>query len=341
MKFIKWSLLAVIAVIVISVLGIIGYINFSQDAPHFAGQCEALDLEGSAEDIQFDRERGFAYLSVIDRQALAAGGNAQGTILRLEFDGDTPRVEPALVDPPGHFRPHGMSLFIDDNGLRSLFVINHPVDRGVGKDLVELFHETEPGRFRYVDTFYDKLFTSPNDLVAVGSRQFYIANDGGVSRSPEPTQLVYFDRTTAIAVADDIESGGGINASADGRTLYVAETNARRIRVLSRNTTTGRVKTIDQIDLGTSPDNIDVAEDGSLWIGAHSNLVGLVLHFIVGTNAPSQVVRVGIGEGGETTIDEIYLNRGEQISASSVGATAGNRLLIGSITDPKVLICTM
>jgi hypothetical protein len=40
-------------------------------------------------------------------------------------------------------------------------------------------------------------------------------------------------------------------------------------------------------------------------------------------------------------IKEIYLNAGDQISASSVGATYGNKLLIGSITDRKLLVCEM
>ena len=98
-----------------------------------------------------------------------------------------------------------------------------------------------------------------------------------------------------------------------------------------------------RLPVGTAPDNIDVAADGSLWIGAHSSLLGLVLHFIVGTDAPSQVLRMevdGDGLGGDK-VEEIYLNRGEEISASSVGVTYGDKLLIGSITARKILICEM
>ena len=341
MKTIKVLLLGLVGVAVIGVVGIIAYLNLSQDAPHFAGVCEALELDGSAEDIQIDREHGLAYLSVIDRRALASGGDVQGKIMRLDLNSDTPRLEPAIIDPPGHFRPHGISLFIDDKGLRSLIAINHPVDRTTGKNLIELFHETRRGLFRHVDTFSHPLMKNPNDLVAVGPRQFYVANDNGAARDGSLTNLVYFDGVSAIAVADDIASGGGINVSADGNTLYVSETGGKVMRVLSRDPADGSVTTIDRIELGTSPDNIDVAEDGSLWIGAHSNLLALVLHFIAGTDAPSQVLRVEIDDADDVMIDEIYLNRGEEISASSVGVTYGNKLLIGSITAPKILICEM
>jgi hypothetical protein len=147
-RIIKLLLLGLVGIVVISVVGVFAYLNLSQDTPHFAGICETLELEGSAEDIQIDRERGFAYLSVIDRGALAAGGDVQGKIMRLDLNGNTWRVEPAIIDPPGHFRPHGLSLFVDDNDLRSLVVINHPVDRGVGTEHVELFYEMQPGQFR-------------------------------------------------------------------------------------------------------------------------------------------------------------------------------------------------
>lgn len=341
MKIIKYLLVGIIVLIAVVAVGINLYLNFSQDEPHFAGQCEVLELNESSEDIQIDRERGFAYLSMIDRRALAKGEPAQGSVGRLNLNDQTRAVEPALVDPPDHFRPHGLSLFIDADGKRSMMVINHPVDRTTGQDLVELFSEVEPGRFKHVDTFSERMIKNANDLVAVGPRQFYVAQDNGVSRDGSLTKLVYIDNGNATAVADDIESGGGINVSADRRTLYLAETGGKVIRVLSRNNADGSVTTEQRIPIGTSPDNIDIAEDGSLWIGAHSSLLALVLHFIMGADAPSQVLKLELDNEGDATLNEIYLNRGDEISASSVGATYGKKLLIGSITAPRILICEM
>jgi len=339
-RIIKIIFGVLVTLIAIIVIGLWGALRFGGDEPHFAGTCETLDLDESAEDIQVDRERGFAYLSLINRAALARGEPAQGWIGRIDLNTDPLTVEPALIDPPGHLRPHGLSLYIDENGLRTMVLINHPVNRGVEPEHVELFTEEQPGRFRHVRSFTDELIARPNDLVAVGPEQYYIANDSPPN-SGQLTQLIFVDRDSARAVADDIRSGGGINVSQDGSTLYVAETGGQVIRVLERDPADGSVATITEIAIGTSPDNIDVAADGSLWIGAHSDLLALVLHFILGTDAPSQVLRVDIGAAGNTSIEEIYLNRGEQISASSVGVTYGNKLLIGSITAPKLLVCTM
>lgn len=340
MRILKAALIAIITLIVLAVIGVSGYLKFGLAPPHFAGQCETLELNESAEDIQVDRERGLAYLSLINRRALASGEPAQGWIGRLDLNTDPPTVEPALIDPPGHLRPHGLSLYIDENGQRTMILINHPVNRGVDAENIELFIEEEPGRFRHVRSFTDKLIARPNDLVAVGPEQYYVANDSPPN-SGEKTNLIYVDHDSARIVADDIRSGGGINASQDHNTLYVAETQGGAIRVLKRNPSDGSVRTVNTIEIGTAPDNIDIAADGSLWIGAHSSLFALIMHFIAGTNAPSQVLRVDLDDDAKAKTEEIYMNRGDEISASSVGVTYRNKLLIGSITAPKILICDM
>ncbi len=104
---------------------------FRDIEPSYAGSCEALELGGSAEDIQLDRERGFAYLSLLDRKALVGGGNVQGTIVRVDLNAPELRAEAALESQPEHFRPHGLSLYRDANGQRWLYALNHGTRRAV------------------------------------------------------------------------------------------------------------------------------------------------------------------------------------------------------------------
>jgi len=63
-----------------------------------------------------------------------------------------------------------------------------------------------------------------------------------------------------------------------------------------------------------------------------------VMHFIIGSDAPSQVLRVDTSNT-PATIEEIFLDGGTQISAGSGGVTFDDRLLVGSITDKKILVC--
>ncbi|MBS95416.1 MAG: hypothetical protein CL799_13325 [Chromatiales bacterium] len=338
---IKKALLGLLAIIVIICAGggIFLYNAVNKDIDeHFAGTCTTLPLPGSAEDNQVDRERGFAYMSILDRQAIASGKKAApGQVMRLDLNTPELKAVNALLDPPAGFHPHGLSLFIDEAGQRHLIVINHPENRGVDVEHIERFVEQSPGEFKHAETFSSPLITRPNDLVAVGAREFYVAQDTGRGTGITDTLLVYFDGNDYTVLAEDIKSGGGINRSADNGTLYVAETNAKNIRVITRGAD-GGIADVRNIALPTSPDNIDVAEDGSLWIGAHSNLTALVMHFIIGSNAPTQILRVD-PNSADAAVEEIYLNKGTEITSGSGGSTWGRKLLIGSITARKILVC--
>jgi arylesterase/paraoxonase len=338
---IKKALLASLVIIILICAGggIFLYSAVNRDIDeHFAGQCSELNLDGSGEDMQMDAERGFLYLSVFDRQATAKGEvTGPGSIQRIDLDAGTLVAENALLSTQEHMHPHGISLYIDADGQRHFFMINHPEDRDTGKESIERFIEESPGNYRHIESFSDPLITRANDLVATGPRQFYVAQDTERGTGQTVTNLVYFDGENYSVVADDIASGGGINVSADNSTLYIAETNGKAVRVATRNND-GGIETLARIDVGTSPDNINVAEDGSLIVGAHSNLIALVMHFIVGSDAPSQILRID-SKANPPLVEEIYLNAGEQISAGSGAIQFGDRLLIGSITDKKILVC--
>ena len=324
---------------------------FRQVEPQFAGSCESLELGASAEDILVDRERGLAYLSLLDRKGLVEGRtDLQGTVAVVDLNASPLVAETALLTQPKHFRPHGLSLFIDDSGQRFLFSLNHPVNRGSAPEMVELFLETTPGRFKHQRTWSDPAFNSPNDLVAVGTAQFYVANDKatngigsvlqqlGIGASP----LTYVDDNSVNVVLDNIASGGGINVSADGKYLYVAETSAQRLRVLERDSATGSVREVTKIPVGSSPDNVDVDDQGDLWVGAHANTLKLIQHFAAGKPAPSQVMKISLNSaGGANGREDIYLDNGEQFSASSVGVNYKDLLLVGSITERRMLVCRM
>ncbi|MEE8306809.1 MAG: hypothetical protein V3R81_06060, partial [Gammaproteobacteria bacterium] len=147
--------------------------------------------------------------------------------------------------------------------------------------------------------------------------------------------LVMYDNGSASVVRSDLASPAGINA--DTQYLYVAETGGKRITVLALNDLSGSPHM--SIELPSSPDNIDIAEDGSLWVAAHANILALIRHFgDAESPAPSQVFRID-NETFEPT--QRFLDLGENLSAGSVGATYANWLLLGSITESHVLLCAL
>lgn len=87
---------------------------------------------------------------------------------------------------------------------------------------------------------------------------------------------------------------------------------------------------------------MEIDEDGELWIGAHPQLLTTAKHFKDPmTPSPSQVIHVTPREGGGYDVEEVYLDEGDEISASSVAAARGSRLLIGAIFEAKFLDCRL
>jgi arylesterase/paraoxonase len=346
-------LLAIVAILIVCAGGIIlEYMArggaFRDIAPHGTDNCRAMTLSGSAEDIQIDHDRGFAYLSVLDRRAMGSDDTMNGEILRLDLNAEPPVTSPAIVDMPGQFRPHGLSLFVDTDGSRYLHVINHPVDRETQPEAVEIFVESGPGRFTHLRTLRDATMNRPNDLVAVGPEQFYVANDSGARSGWQRMRemlygtayatVVYFDGTSFHEAATNVATGSGINASPDGEKIYVAETTAQRLAIFARDPQTGSLKRTASAELDSAPDNIDVTPDGVLHVAAHANVVGLIRSFAdPESKAPSQVLRVNAGDNENLTVEEILFDDGSMLSAGSVGAAWENGLLVGSIMDRKTL----
>ena len=140
-----------------------------------------------------------------------------------------------------------------------------------------------------------------------------------------------------------IPSALTFNVSADGKTLYVAETQDHTLRMYDRSIETGALALREVVDLGTAVDNIDVRADGSLLIGAHIRILDFLEH--AGDEnifAPSQVLLVVPGTDGQGgAAGTIYLNDGKELSASSVAAAYKDTMLIGAVFDPRILACDM
>jgi arylesterase/paraoxonase len=321
--------------------------EFKTINPHFAGQCQKIGGVVGAEDITIHPQTGVAFISSSDRRALLRGESAPGAIYAYDLKSDTPRLKNLTPNLDHDFHPHGISLYLGENGAVSLFVVNH---RANG-DAIEIF-DYRDSTLVLRESIRGELMTSLNDVVAVGPRSFYTTNDHGnvsaLGRTAEEylqlarSYVLYYDGNTLKKVAEDISYANGINVSHDGKIIYVAACVGLKINVYDRDMASGALQFKKEIPLGTGVDNIELDADGNLWVAAHPQLLTFTRHAKDASKlSPSEILKISFMPSGDYKVDQIYLNNGEEISGSSVGAVFGRKLLVGSVFESHFLLCEM
>ncbi|MCG8692888.1 MAG: SMP-30/gluconolactonase/LRE family protein [Minwuiales bacterium] len=326
--------------------------------PHFAGVCRKVAGVPGAEDITIHPNGRVAFISADDRRAHQRGETKVGAIYSYRLD--LPEAEPVHLTPaaPPDFHPHGISLFISEGRADRLFAVNHRAggmadEAGIDgpPHSIEVF-DFVGERLDHVESLTDPLLISPNDIVAIGSNEFYVTNDHGTRgellRLLEDYLLlplsfvVRYDGSGFRKAAGGIAFANGINANRAGDRVYVASTTARKLFVYDRDAATGRLENRREILTGTGVDNIEVDRAGALWIAAHPKLLTFVEHTKdPETPAPSQVLKVTLGGTSGFSTEEVFLSDGTDLSGSSVAARHGDRLLIGTVMDGHFLDCRL
>jgi len=347
-KPLKWATALVVlalAVVGIEVLRFGGV--FRSIEPAFAGVCRTIALGGSGEDIQVDRKRGVAYLSLLDRDSVRRGEQVLGTVVLLDLNLPEPTPRAAMAYDPEAFRPHGMSLLTAASQPARLFVVSHRPD---GSHTVEIAEEGSTGGFFPKETIRDAAFVRPDAIAATGARQFYLTNvtvdvdtwslaRQALFRAGHST-LVYFDGDKARVEVSDLNYPAGLALSPDASRLYIAETLAQQLRVYRRDAGSGALALEETLDLGAAPDNLNVDGDGVVWIAARPKLMSLASHLRdPRKHSPSQVLRFDPRSPKDARLTEIYMDDGLEISAGSAAAPWHTEFLIGAPFNQKVLLC--
>lgn len=309
--------------------------------------CRAIEGVVGAEDITVNRATGYAYISSDNRRATQGGRPVSGAIYGIDLAQDAP--EPVLLwrGPDDYFHPHGLGLFVPDEGEAALMAINHPLN---DSHRIEVFAIPEQETLVHVRTVTDRALVSPNDIAVVGPRQFYVTNDHGYPAGwrqaaedylglPLAT-VAYFDGDGSSVVATGFRYANGITMSQDGGEILVAETTGRRVTILDRDPARGALVRRKSIDVDTGVDNLEWAPTGELLVAGHPRLFDFLAHAGNPTaRSPSQVKAVSVA--GEPEVVELYVSDGSEISGASVAAAFGARMLIGSVFENRVLLCDL
>ncbi len=338
-----WAIYAVIAAIVYLVgntLFVAG--SFKSIHPHLDGTPIVVysGIPGP-EDMDLDDATGLLFISSSNRWKTLNGLPANDGIFRFAPDSaQQPRKLPTTY--PGEFHPHGISVLRTGSQVY-LFVVNHNPDG----NFVEIFDYRNDTLF-HQRSISDLSMCCPNDVVAVAANKFYVTNDHGTQNGFKRTleeylqlpfsSLLYYNGVSFSTAYKGLKYGNGVNVSNDGSKLYVATTTGRNLLTFDRDPATGDIKLVGKLPLKTGVDNIDVDEDGNLWIAAHPKLLAFVGHAKDSTKlSPSQVLKITPGSGASYQVEEIFLDDGRRLSASSIALRYKGELFISGVFQSKIL----
>ena len=197
-----------------------------------------------------------------------------------------------------------------------------------------------------------------NDVSATGENTFYVTNCHGYPRDHimaavstvvpilSKSSVVYWDGNEShyVILPGDIGFPNGVAMSESGEHVYIADTiSGGFLNIYSlKDGNPNDLELEKKVMVGTGIDNLDVHPvDGSIWAGCHPNALRFLRHATDPYNSisPSQVIRIDVSDLDNITVDEIYLNNGDQVPASSTGFPVGKYMIVTPVFADHFALC--
>ncbi len=295
-----------------------------------------------AEDITISSTGKFALISSTDRRAFPPKDEEHGGLYYMELKSGNFDLTPLTASFPKAFAPHGISMIKKDSTYK-VMAVNHTTQG----HSIEVF-KLDGKNLTYSKSLTDPSMVSPNDLVMIDKNRFYFTNDHGYTKGIgkfieeygglSVSNVVYFDGRNYREVAGGIAYANGINFDSKRNLIYVASPRAFMVKVYSKQED-GSLTFIENIACGTGVDNIELDTEGNLWIGAHPNLIRFS-QYAKGkkSTSPSEIIKVNYKGKNDYSVEKIYVEDGNMMSASTVAAPFGNFILTGNVMDKEFLI---
>jgi arylesterase/paraoxonase len=302
---------------------------------------EEIQLKG-AEDLMVSLTDSFVLISATNRAFFPSKDQEEGGLYLMDLTIDKYQLIPLTTSFEQVFAPHGISFFKKDSSYQ-VMAINHTTE-GHSIEVFELSNK----RLQYIKTLKDASMISPNDLVMIDEHRFYFTNDHkyttGLKRLAEDyaglaiSNVIYFDGKDYREVASGIAYANGINFDRNRNLMFVASPRHFLVKVYAVKPD-GSLSFIENIPCDTGVDNIELDEEGHLWVGSHPNLLRFAA-YAKGKKetAPSEIIKIAYRGTDDYSVEKIYVGNGERMSASTVAAPFGDVIFTGSVLDSIFLI---
>jgi len=355
------TFLKILGVIILLIAGYVFYIFSStgafrsiQNTYPSEGEISNYDLPG-VEDIAISREDEFLILSS-DHRAARRDGEAYVSGLYFmdlrESDTIYQNAGTFILEVPEELRlyPHGISLLKIDSNTHRLLVVNHVSDSNdaLGSADLNTVHSIEEfllrnRRLTHIKTHIDEAILSPNDVAAVGEKGFYLSNDHGSTTHLglltedylgfKKANVVYYDGANYKKVAGDIAYANGVYYDQSRELVYVAAPREFAVKVYKK-AANGDLSLEARIDCNSGVDNIELDEDGKIWIGSHPDLLTFAAYAAGDKKvSPSEIITIEYKSANDYQVNSIYVSDGSDMSASTTAVAYKDKVYLGNVMD--------
>ena len=300
-----------------------------------------ISIDG-VEDITINQKEGFAIISSTKRKNLPPVEQENGDLYLIDLKNieSKPILLTQNFDKP--FAPHGISIYTKDS-ITTIAAVNHTKNG----EYIELFKLTK-SKLTHHKTLHNDLIISPNDIVLLDEETFYFTNDhiykNGFMRFIEEflglpfSNVIFYDGKKFKEAAKGISYANGINFEKNKNLIFVASPRKFKIKVYEKQSDNS-LTFIEDVYCGSGVDNIEFDTNNNLWVGAHPNL----LQFMSYANSyhnitPSEIIKIQYFKKGDYKVETIYLEKGEEMSGSTVAAPFENLILMGNVMDKHFVI---
>ena len=318
---------------------------FSGAVTSSGGVCKPVATLAGVQDME--AANGTVFVSVAGKTPSAADG-----IYAMPQAGGAPVK---LEGGPKDFHPRGLGLFRtpDGKGL-FLFAVNKHSGASAPAGAthnevrfsIDSFAVTDPAtapKLVAQGTVEGGLLINPQDVAAVSPTSFYVANGTASKYAPmhwlqtygviSGGNVLWFNGMSFKEAVDGLYGTRSILMAGDR--VIVGGLLSHSVSSFARDEFNGTLSDEQDINLPAGPEKLSRDQFGGIWAAGHANLLDWRAAG-AGKPATSQVFHVGLAD---KSVQQVYGNSGAEISGASVALPVGNRLLIGSPLDGKLLDC--
>ena len=320
----------------------------------YEGSIQNVQVAG-AEDFAISREDEFMFISSDDRAARRDGKEVISGLYYMDLTSNQylPKLVRAEKDIP--LFPHGISMIAIDSGVYRLLVVNHVSsgDEAVTSMDINAVHSIEEyiwqdSTLTFIQTFKDELVKSPNDVVALDNVRFYFTNDHGSDTHLgllaedflgfRRSNVVYFDGENYTVVDDGIAYANGINYDFNRDLLYVASPRDFLVKIYNVQDD-GQLEFITNIDCNSGVDNIELDDDGIVWIGSHPKLLAFTTYASGGAPySPSEIITINYRSKDDFEVKSIYESDGKDMSGATTAIPYQGKVFLGNVMDDHFIV---